>query len=130
MNPAEKDGLTIIPVKQGYTKCSICIADENSIITDDESIFKSAQNYFDDILLISKGSVRLKEMNYGFIGGCTGKIDKNKIAFNGRIESHDDHNLIIDFLDRHNITAVELLNDRLTDIGSIIPVCESCSESA
>ena len=124
INRAQSDGLTIIEVRQGYTKCSICVTDNNSFITDDESIYKSAGKYFDDILFISKGSVKLKGTNYGFIGGCTGKTDKNKIAFNGRIESHSDHNKIIDFLQKHNLIPVELLDTELYDIGSILPVIE------
>ena len=122
LNRAESDGLEIINVKQGYTKCSVCVIDENSFITDDESIYKSAGKYFDDVLFVSKGSIRLEGMNYGFIGGCTGKINKNEIAFNGRIESHTDHNSIIDFLDKHKISAREMTDDTLTDIGSILPV--------
>ncbi len=124
LKKAESDGLIIIPVKQGYTKCSVCVVDAGSIITDDESIYKSAANYFDDILYVQKGSIRLSGMNYGFIGGCTGKLGKNKLAFNGRIESHTDSNKIIDFLDKHKIEAVELTDDTLEDIGSIIPVTE------
>lgn len=124
LNRAESDGLEIINVKQGYTKCSVCVIDENSFITDDESIYKSAGKYFDDVLFVSKGSIRLEGMNYGFIGGCTGKINKNEIAFNGRIESHTDHNSIIDFLNMHRIKATELTEDTLTDIGSIIPVIQ------
>ncbi len=126
LEKAYKDNLEIINVKQGYTKCSICIVDENSIITDDESIYKSVQNFINDVLLISKDSIRLKGTNYGFIGGCTGKIDNNTIAFNGRIDSHKDSNLIIDFLDKHNCKFKELLNERLTDIGSMLPLTEYC----
>ena len=122
---AESAGLTIINVNQGYSRCSICVVDEKSIITDDKSIFESAQNFFDDTLYVSKNSIRLSGYNYGFIGGCTGKIDKNKIAFNGRIDSHEDHNKIIDFLADHNTVIIELNNERLTDIGGIIPLCEA-----
>lgn len=114
----------IINTNQGYTKCSICVVNENSIITDDISIYKSVQNYFDDVLLISKGSVKLKGMDYGFIGGCTGKISSNEIAFNGRIESHDDYKSIIDFISAEGCIAVETNNERLEDIGSIIPITE------
>ncbi len=124
---AEINGFQLINTKQGYSKCSICILNENVIITDDPSIYKSAQNFFDDILFISKGSVGLKSANYGFIGGCTGKLGKYKIAFNGRIESHTDHNNIIDLLDKYNMTAVELTDKRLEDIGGIIPLTESTS---
>lgn len=122
---AEKKGFQIISTKQGYSKCSVCILNENAIITDDPSIYRAAQNFFNDTLFISKGSIGLKGADYGFIGGCTGKLGKNKIAFNGRIESHADHNIIIDILDKYKLTAIELTDKKLEDIGGIIPLTEA-----
>lgn len=122
---ADTNSIRVIHVNQGYAKCSICIIDENSIITDDKSVFAAAQNFLNDVLFISKGSIRLKGYNYGFIGGCCGKIAKNKIAFNGRIESHADYKEIIDFLSAHNVEPVELYNNILTDIGGILPLAET-----
>lgn len=121
---AEKSDLTVIHVNQGYSRCSICVVNENSIITDDKSIFTAAQNFFDDAQLITKNSIRLDGYGYGFIGGCCGKIDKDKIAFNGAIESHSDYKLITDFLRRNKVECIELHNDRLTDIGGILPLTE------
>lgn len=121
---AYKSGHEIIFVNQGYTKCSICILNENAVITDDKSIYTATQNFLNDVTFISKGSVRLEGMNYGFIGGCTGKLSKNEIAFSGRIDSHDNQNDIYDSLIRNNIKAVELTDRPLEDIGSIIPLTE------
>ncbi len=121
---AYKIGMQIINVNQGYSKCSICIIDEKTIITDDESIYTAARNFLNDAELISKGSIVLKGYNYGFIGGCCGKIDKNKIAFNGRIESHEDSNKIIDIMQRHNTEIIELCDSPLIDIGGILPLFE------
>lgn len=124
LNAAYRDGLNIINVRQGYSKCSVCVLNESAIITDDISIYKSAQFFLNDILLIEKGSIGLQGANYGFIGGCTGKLEKNKIAFTGRVESHDNHNEIIDILNKYKLSAIELTNKRLYDIGSIIPLLE------
>lgn len=121
---AELNNLTVINVNQGYTKCSICVVNENAIITDDESIFAASGNFFNDTLFVSKGSIGLKGYNYGFIGGCCGKIDKNKIAFNGSIESHKDYKKILDFLNRNSVECIELHNNLLYDIGGILPLCE------
>lgn len=114
----------IINVNQGYSRCSVCILNENAIITDDESIYRASQNFLNDAELISKESIVLKGYNYGFIGGCCGKIDKDKIMFNGRIESHKDYKKIIDILQRNNINAEELDSCPLTDIGGILPLIE------
>lgn len=121
---AEINGLTVINVNQGYSRCSICVVNENAIITDDKSIFASAGNFFNDAQFISKDSIGLKGYNYGFIGGCCGKIDKNKIAFNGAIESHKDYKVIIDCLSRNGTECIELNRNRLYDIGGIIPLME------
>ena len=121
---AESSGLTVINVNQGYSKCSICVVNENAIITDDESIFAAAGNFFNDTLFVSKGSIVLNGYNYGFIGGCCGKIDRNKIAFNGAIECHNDCNKILDFLKRNSVECIELHNERLCDIGGILPIYE------
>lgn len=121
---AEYSGLNIINVNQGYAGCSICAINESAIITDDVSIFTAAQNFLNDVLLISKGSIRLNGYGYGFIGGCCGKLSENKLAVNGRIESHTDKNIIIDFCSKHNTEIIELNDDILTDIGGIIPLLE------
>ena len=121
---AEKTSLNIINVKQGYSGCSVCVLNENAIITDDKSIFSAAQIFLNDVTLIEKNSIRLKNYNYGFIGGCCGKISKDVIAFNGSVMSHSSSNLIIDALERNSIRAIELHNGILEDIGGIIPLTE------
>ena len=122
---ADKAGMTVIPVKQGYARCSICVVDQNAIITDDSSVFAAAQNFLDDTLFISKGSIRLSGYDYGFIGGCCGKLDKDTVAFNGRVDSHADHNKIYDFMQRRNMRILELADKPLNDIGGVIPLTES-----
>lgn len=121
---ADTNGLNVIHVNQGYARCSICVVNENAIITDDKSIYTAAAKFFDDAQLISKGSIGLNGYGYGFIGGCCGKIAKDKLAFNGAIESHSDYKLIIDFLGRNSVECVELHNNPLYDIGGILPLCE------
>ncbi len=124
MEEVEKSGFTIIPVNQGYSKCSVAVLNENSIITDDEGICKTAGKFLNDVTLISKGSVQLNGYNYGFIGGCCGKISENEIAFNGDIESHDCFKEIEAALCRNNIKAVSLKEGKLEDIGGIIPLLQ------
>ena len=123
-NFACEHGLEIVSVKQGYTKCSVCCLTENAIITDDPSICQSAQFFCNDLLLVSKGSIRLNGYDYGFIGGCCGLIEKDLIAWNGRIESHSDGEAIKQFLIKHKIRSVNLNDGPLTDIGGILPLRE------
>ena len=118
--------MRIIHTNQGYSACSTIILNDNALITDDESIFTSSGINGIDCILISKGSVKLKGHNYGFIGGTCGMINKNLIAFTGKLSTHTDSDIIINFLDKHNIDFVELTDGPLIDIGGIIPITEEC----
>ena len=119
----------IIDVKQGYSKCSVCICNHNTVITDDISIYNALLQY-DNInsLLVEKGSVRINEYNYGFIGGCCGLIDKNLLLFNGDLSTHTDFDKIEKFLYDNNVKYIDVKNKPLTDIGSIIPIIEKDGE--
>ena len=121
---AESADMKIISVKQGYTKCSVCFVAENALITDDESIYNACAENEIDSLLISKGSVKLNGFDYGFIGGCTGLIDKNKLLFNGDLNYHNDCNKIVDFLKKYAVEPVIIENQPLYDIGGILPLTE------
>ena len=119
----------IIDVKQGYTKCSVCICKHNTIITDDISIYNAVSQY-DDIksLLVEKGSVNILKYDYGFIGGCCGLVDKNVLLFNGDITSHSDFDKIKNFLYDNEVKYIDIKGKPLTDIGSIIPIMEKDGE--
>lgn len=117
-----KKNLIKINVKQGYSKCSICIVDENSIITSDKGIYKSVKQYGIDCLIIRPGNINLFQLDYGFIGGCTGFISKNEIAFLGDVKKHPDYELIKKFIKSKNKEIVSLSKEQLLDLGSIIPL--------
>lgn len=112
----------IIDVRQGYTKCSVIPVADNAIITDDPSVASVGKENGFDVLFISKGSVNLAGYGYGFIGGASGIISDDVIAFCGDINSHKDSAQILGFLKKYNITALSLDNRQLYDIGSIIPL--------
>ena len=116
---AKKTNKNIIDVKQGYAKCSICIIDENSIITSDDSIYKKAVQNNIDVLLIEKGQIDLNGYDYGFIGGCSGLIDKNKFAFTGNIKLHPDYENIKKFCDNRGVEIISLSDQKLYDYGSL-----------
>lgn len=116
---------TIIDVKQGYSKCSVCICKRNTVITDDISIHSAVSRY-DDInsLYVEKGSVHINKYNYGFIGGCCGLIDKDLLLFNGDLQTHTNFDKIENFLYDNGVNYVDIKGKPLTDIGSIIPITE------
>lgn len=118
--------ISIIHANQGYSACSSIVLNNNALITDDESIYRSSIRYGIDTLLISKGSVKLNGYDYGFIGGTCGMIDKNLLAFTGNLSMHTDYVNIIAFFNKYNIDYVELRKGPLIDIGGIIPLFEYC----
>lgn len=119
--------ITMISVKQGYSKCSVCVVNEHSIITDDPSIKKAADAAELDCLLISKGDIRLNGHDYGFIGGAGTLIDRNKLMFFGDLTKHKDYKSIIRFCKERNCEIVFDETCPLTDIGGMIPVLEENS---
>ena len=116
----ENSGLKHIDVKQGYSKCSLCVVSDNAVITSDEGIAKTLLNYSIDVLTVSCGNVTLDPFEYGFIGGASGLIGKNKLAFCGSLEAHPDYIKIKNFCTKHGVKTVDLVQGHLVDIGTII----------
>jgi len=120
LQAAKAMGMELIHVSQGYTKCSICIVDEQSIITYDRGILKACSQHPDlQILEISPGFIRLDGYDTGFIGGTCGRIG-DEIIFNGDLSAHPDFNRIVRFIEERGLRVRYFPEYRLTDIGSIL----------
>jgi hypothetical protein len=118
-------GIEFIPVNQGYSKCLTCVINENSIITSDIDIYKKAKTREIDALLIEPDkSIRLEPFDMGFIGGATGLIGRNRLAFTGDVRFHKNFKEILNFLSLKNVDMVMLNDDRLMDLGTIIPIIQ------
>lgn len=113
-----RNKIDIINTKQGYSKCSILIVNENSIITADKSIHSSAVLNGLDSLLIDEGHIDLPGYKYGFIGGASGKFG-DTIYFTGTIMHHPDHERIEQFIRSKGMNIKNLSDQRLFDSGSI-----------
>lgn len=124
MKLLEENGVGFIDVKQGYSKCSICIVNDHAIITADRGIAKTVEKYGIEALLISSGYIDLPGLDYGFIGGTCGFLGKNKLGFSGELIHHPDYKRMIDFLIRHGVTPIFLKKEKPIDMGSIIPLLE------
>lgn len=110
----------LINVKQGYTKCSTCIVNDHAIITSDVSIAKALTPLKIDVLLIPPGDILLPGLNYGFIGGATGLIEDNVLAFYGHLDYYLYGKEVLEFLKKHRVEPVFLRNGKLIDRGSIL----------
>ncbi len=120
LDEAQRLGLELINVKQGYTKCNMVVVDGHSVITSDEGIFNTLSRYSDiDILKIRQGFVKLSGFEYGFLGGASGRVG-NEIIFNGNLSAHPDFTEICKFITSHHLTVKYFAEYELEDIGSII----------
>ena len=116
------EGYEIAPVKQGYTKCSICPLDENTFITGDAGIAAAGRKLGFEVLLISNEGIKLSGYKNGFWGGCCGLGGKDTLLVNGEIESLKDGETIKEFLSQRQIKIKNLKKGEVTDIGSILPL--------
>ncbi|MCX7694988.1 MAG: hypothetical protein N2Z71_04670 [Caloramator sp.] len=121
-----KRNIRLIDVKQGYAKCSVCIVSEDAIITSDMGIHKKAMENLVNSLLIKPAYIDLFELNYGFIGGCTGFISSNTLAFYGEVETHPDYAEIKYFLNKFEKKHQNLSKGKLIDYGTLVPLKEYC----
>ena len=115
-------GKNIIDVKQGYANCSVCTVGENAVITSDASIYSRAVQNKIDVLLIEKGHINLDGYDYGFIGGCSGLINKNRLVFTGNIELHPHYLDIKNFCEGRGVEVISLSNKKLYDYGSLLEI--------
>lgn len=120
LQEAKSMGMEIINVRQGYTKCSIVVVDETSIITYDKGIAAACSAYPElDVCLVRPGFVRLDGYDTGFIGGASGRIG-NEIIFNGNLSAHPDFEKIVQFIESKGLFVKYFEQYELTDIGSIL----------
>lgn len=116
--------IEFIRVKQGYTRCSVCVVDRHSIITADNGIAAAAEQHGVSVLLVKSGLAELTGFGCGFIGGSAFKLSENELAFTGIIQDVSERTRIEQFLSERNIEAIYLTQNELLDIGSAIPMTE------
>lgn len=115
----KENGINIIHVNQGYTKCSTLIVNNNDIITSDRGIHAAAQKAGINSLLIGAGNIELLPYEYGFIGGATGMYGNN-VYFCGSLNEHPDKEKICEFIRSCGKEFVFLPFEKLSDMGSIL----------
>ena len=121
------DELQLINVRQGYTKCSTVIVDEDSIITYDKGIAKPCETVGMSVLLVEPGFVKLQGADTGFIGGASGRVD-DEIVFNGNLSAHPNFREITTFIEDRGLDCKWFDSYELEDIGSIITITDSDSD--
>ncbi len=120
LNYCEHHQIPVIPVNQGYARCSTLIVSEHAAITADSSIEKVLVKNGVEVLRISPGHILLKGYDYGFIGGA-GFGNADFITFFGNISRHPDYEKILHFCDKHHRFIRMICEEQpLTDIGGVV----------
>lgn len=110
----------LINVKQGYTKCSTALVTKNAVMTSDKTIANALLKENIDVLLLPPGDILLPGLDYGFIGGCCGLIDEYSLAFFGNLNYYMYGDIVLSFLEKHNVKPIYLKQGRLIDRGSLL----------
>ena len=116
----EKNGIEIINVNQGYTKCSTAVIND-CFITADKGIFKALTENGVEGVLINSGDILLPGADYGFIGGCCFCYN-DTVFFTGDINGHTDSKKIKDFIYKKGLKIESLTDEDLYDIGGFVVV--------
>ena len=119
LHAAKSAGLTLIDVRQGYSRCSCLPVTEAAVITADWGIAAACGAAGLQVLLVCTGHVELPGYDYGFIGGCGGRVG-DSIVFHGSLDRHPDGPRIRSFIEECGLTVVDFPEFPLRDIGSII----------
>lgn len=104
-------------IKQGYTRCSMLVFNEN-LLTSDMGIFKKLKNIL-PITLLKEEKIPLDGFDQGFLGGCFGKIDEKTLLFNGNIERLNSYDIIKNIVVKENLNLL-YPDTNLIDTGSLI----------
>jgi len=116
----KNSGRILVNVKQGYSKCSTVVVDDNHLISSDNGICQTVSNLPDiDILPVQPGFVELEGFDYGFLGGCSGVIG-DTLVFHGDLSKHPDYLRIKDFAEAAGKRLLYFTDFPLRDIGSIL----------
>lgn len=119
----EEEGVKMVQVRQGYTRCSTAILNEHNIITSDKGIAEAAiKNGINALLIEPQKSIVLPGLDYGFLGGSSGLIDKNLWAIAGNLEKLEASEQIAEYLDKTGVKAISLSDDYVVDVGTIMPL--------
>ena len=115
-------GYRVVPVRQGYAKCSTVPVGETALLTADPSIASAAQAHGVDVLLIRPGFVSLPGYNHGFLGGAASfspNETRRELFFCGELAAHPDAEAITHFCRRHQTEPISLGHLPLTDVGTL-----------
>lgn len=137
----ERHEYNMVNVEQGYTKCSVCVVDDNSCITTDIGIAGALMDLGVDTLFVSEPEIKLKrrtnkifvnqnQMSFedspmqGFIGGAMARLGDTIVIF-GDIENLVNGNKIRKFIEKKGLKLHYFEGLDVVDYGGVIEVIEN-----
>ncbi|MBC5579963.1 hypothetical protein H8S23_00410 [Anaerofilum sp. BX8] len=121
----ETNKLEALQVRQGYARCSIVPVTENALMTADKGIAAAARGAGLEVLeLQPEPGIQLRGYQYGFLGGCCGKLSASQLAFCGDFTALSQHEVIRKFLSRFDVEPVSLISGPMQDIGGWLVIAE------
>ena len=114
-------GKILLPVSQGYTKCSAAVAG-GAIASADKGIVKAAARVGIPALLLPPHKIDIEVYDTGFIGGASVLLNENTLGFFGNIEKYPAFADLKSFFSTVDVEIVSLSDKPLFDYGGAITV--------
>ena len=114
-----------IHVNQAYTRCNLVPLNKDHFITSDKGIEKRLKLHLKKVLYIDPFQIRLAGQKNGFFGGCCG-IFEDKLFLSGNLSSLRESKELINFTSSLSIEIIELSNEPMMDIGSVLFLKSGC----
>ncbi len=113
------EGLDLIHVDQGYTRCNLISLENDHYISSDKGIEKTLNRFNKNVLFVNPQPIQLPGFSHGFFGGCVG-IQDSKFFVIGSLKHLDNESEILEFVSSRNYEVIELYDGSLFDGGSIL----------
>lgn len=117
LQAADRAGLNMIPVRQGYAGCASLITD-GGVLTFDPGIARALDANGIPNRLLTSGGIALPGYGCGFFGGTCGFHD-GVITVNGDPATLPCAAELSDFAHEHGFSLLSLCSGKVTDVGGI-----------
>ena len=104
---------------QGYVKCSVIDIGGEYFVSDDKYLHEIIKNLGYKSMLLDKGLVKIKDYDYGFIGGASGYA-RDKIFLTGHIKDEVNRCRLEEFAREINKELIYLTEYDIFDIGTLM----------
>lgn len=109
----------IINSSQGYVKCSVIDVGSEYFASDDKYLYEIIKSLGKKCILLDKGFVKIKDYDYGFIGGASGYA-RDKIFLTGKIINEANRIRLEEFSREINKELIYLTEYDIFDIGTLM----------